>query len=47
MLGLGLPTLKFHIVVGQSWLTPVGTCVSLEEGSTSTKKIPAREGGSK
>ena len=42
-----MPTLKFHVVVGRCRLTPVGTGVSLEEGATSTKKIPSREVGSK
>ena len=46
-LGLGLPTLKFHCVDSRRRITPVCTGVSLEDGATSMKKIPVREGGCK
>jgi len=45
VLGLGLPTLNFHILVGWRRLTPVGTGVSPEQGATSTKKNPVSERG--
>jgi len=35
--------LEFHGVNGQQWLTPVGTCVSLEEAATSTTEVSLRK----
>jgi len=46
VLGLGLTTLKFYVIVGRRMLTPVGTDASPEAGTPSTKKIPAWEWGS-
>jgi len=46
VVGMSVLTLKFHMVSSRWWHTPAGTGVSLEEGTTSTKDVSLRQGGS-